>query len=70
MAVGDLASFLKAARQVGIGAQVGPMGITPTPVTERVVFSIHGGRSEWGVLSDNGANGTFCPNAVKELFDC
>jgi len=49
---------------------MGPVGIAPTSVTEGKVFNIHGGRSEQGVLSDNGANGTFCPNAVKELFDC
>jgi hypothetical protein len=48
---------------------MGPVGVVPTPVTEGVVFSIHRGCLEWGILSNDQADGMFCPDTVKKLFD-
>ena len=69
VAVWDLAAFLKAACQVGVGTQVGPMGIAPTPVAEGEVRSVHGGYSERRVLSNNGACGLLCMQPAKKLLN-
>ena len=54
---------------MGVGAEMGPMGIAPTPVTEGIVRSVQRDYSERGVLSINGPSGLLCTQLAEKLLN-